>query len=102
MVQHLNLANREGAELLSMEHGSLEDKKSGGSNYSGDTLKVSKQRSKNGKEPYRLSTQNFTRFECEGDGIGNDRSMELRPVETLVNKHNSSQAGESQTSRVAE
>lgn len=77
---------------------SLDDKKSGGSNYSGDTLKVSKQRSKNsGKDPYRLSTQNFTRFECEGDDIGNDRSLELRPVETFVNKHKYSQAEESQS-----
>lgn len=74
---------------------SLEDKKSAGSNYSGDTLKVSKQRSKDGgKDPYRLSTQNFTRFECDGDDVGDDRFMELRPVETFVTKHNPGQAGE--------
>lgn len=76
---------------------SLEDKKSAGSNYSGDTLKVSKQRSKNGgKDPYRLSTQNFTRFECDGDDMGDDRFVELRPVETFVTKHNSEQAIEPQ------
>lgn len=70
---------------------SLEDKKSAGSNYSGDTLKVSKQRSKDGsKDPYRLSTQNFTRFECDGDDVGDDRFMELRPVETSVTKYNPS------------
>lgn len=73
---------------------SLEDKKSAGSNYSGDTLKVSKQRSKDGgKDPYRLSTQNFSRFECDGDDIGDDHFMELRPVETFVTKHNPGQAG---------
>ena len=73
---------------------SLEDKKSAGSNYSGDTLKVSKQRSKGGgKDAYRLSTQNFTRFECDGDDVGDDRFMELRPVETFVTKHNPSTHG---------
>lgn len=76
---------------------SLEDKKSAGSNYSGDTLKVSKQRTKDGgKDPYRLSTQNFTRFECDGEDVSDDRFMELRPVQTFVTKHNPSQAGESQ------
>jgi hypothetical protein len=76
---------------------SLEDKKSAGSYYSGDSLKVSKQRSKeSGKDPYRLSTQNFTRFECEGDDVGGDRSLELRPVVTFVTKHNPDQAGGSQ------
>lgn len=64
------------------------------SNYSGDTLKVSKQRTKEGrKDPYRLSTQQFSRFEVEGD-VGDDRFMELRPVETLVNKHTQSAHGE--------
>jgi hypothetical protein len=73
---------------------SLEDSKNAGSNYSGDTLKVSKQRSKEGsKDPYRLSTQNFTRFECDGDDVGDDRFMELRPVETFVTKHNPSAHG---------
>jgi len=73
---------------------SLGDKKSAGSNYSGNTLKVSKQRSKEGgKDPYRLSTQNFTRFECDGDDMGDDRFTELRPVETFVTKHNPSAHG---------
>lgn len=77
---------------------SLEDKKSAGSSYSGATFKVSKQRSKDGsKDPYRLSTQNFTRFECDGDEVGEERSMELQPAETFVTKHTSGQAGESQS-----
>lgn len=75
---------------------SLEDKKSAGSSYSGATFKVSKQRSKDaGRDPYRLSTQNFTRFECDGDNVGEDLSMELQPAETFVTKHNPDQAGES-------
>ncbi|KAF3032239.1 hypothetical protein E8E12_000770 [Didymella heteroderae] len=78
---------------------SLEGSKNA-SNYSGDTLRVSKQRSKDGaKDPYRLSTQQFSRFEIEGDEVGDDRFMELRPVETFVAKHTQSahvQAGDSQ------
>ncbi|KAF3003439.1 hypothetical protein E8E13_002027 [Curvularia kusanoi] len=63
---------------------SLEDSKNA-SNYSGDTLKVSKQRSKDGgKDPYRLSTQHFSRFEVEGDEIGDDQFMEMRPVNKSV------------------
>lgn len=51
------------------------------SNYSGDTLKVSTQRSKEKrKDPWRLSTQQFSRFEVEGDELGDDRFMELRSV----------------------
>jgi hypothetical protein len=72
---------------------SLEDSKIA-SNYSGDTLKVSKQRSKEGaKDPYRLSTQQFSRFEVEGDDLGDDQFMELRPVER---KSPFGQAGSSQ------
>jgi hypothetical protein len=60
------------------------------SNYSGDT-KVSKQRSKEGfKDPYRLSTQQFSRFEVEGDEVDDDRFVELRPMETFVTKHTQS------------
>ena len=76
---------------------SLDDKKSAGTNYSGDTLKVSKQRTKDGaKDPYRLSTQSFTTFECDGDDVENDRFIELQPVETFVSERNCGQAGESQ------
>jgi hypothetical protein len=65
---------------------SLEDSNNA-SNYSGDT-KVSKQRSKEGfKDPYRLSTQQFSRFEVEGDEVDDDRFVELRPMETSVTKH---------------
>jgi hypothetical protein len=78
---------------------SLGDSKNA-SNYSGDTLKVSKQRSKEGsKDPYRLSTQQFSRFEVEGNDLGDDRFMELRPVKTFVTKHTQSahgQTGDSQ------
>lgn len=71
---------------------SLEDSKNA-SNYSGDTLKtVSKQRSKGGpKDPYRLSTQQFSRFEVEDGELGDDHFMELR----TVTKHTQSTAGPS-------
>jgi hypothetical protein len=78
---------------------SLEDSKIA-SNYSGDTLKVSKQRSKEGsKDPYRLSTQQFSRFEVEGDDLGDDQFMEMRPVGSFATKHTApplGQAGRSQ------
>lgn len=78
---------------------SLEDSKNA-SNYSGSTLKVSKQRSKESrKDAYRLSTQHFSRFEIEGDEVGDDQFMELRPAKTFVNKNAQSaqgQAGDSE------
>ena len=76
---------------------SLEDSKNS-SNYSGETLKVSKQRSKQSKDPFRLSTQQFSRFEVEDNDIGDDCFMELQPVETYVNKdtHANGQAGDSE------
>jgi hypothetical protein len=76
---------------------SLEDSNNA-SNYSGDTLKVSKQRSKEGsKDPYRLSTQQFSGFEMEGDEVDDDRFMELRPLETAVTKNTRSQLAHDQT-----
>lgn len=78
---------------------SLEDSKNA-SNYSGETLRVSKQRSKKGsKDPYRLSTQQFSRFEVEGNHLGDDQFMELRPVETLVAKHTQSAHGQAEGSQ---
>lgn len=69
---------------------SLDDTKNA-SNYSGDTLPVSKQKSKKGyKDRFRLSTQQFSRFEVDGDDIGDDRFMELRPV---AKKHTQSATG---------
>ena len=57
------------------------------SNYSGDTLKVSKQRSKQGKDRFRLSTQQFSRFDIEDNDLGDDCFMELQPVDTCVTKN---------------
>jgi hypothetical protein len=69
---------------------SLEDSKNA-SNYSGETLKVSRQKSKEGsKDRFRLSTQQFSRFEVDGNDMGDDRFMELRPV---ANKHTQSAVG---------
>jgi hypothetical protein len=65
---------------------SLEESKNS-SNYSGDTLKVSKQRSKQGKDRFRLSTQQFSRFDIEDNDLGDDCFMELQPVETCVTKN---------------
>jgi hypothetical protein len=68
-------------------------------NYSGDTLKVSKQRSKEGsKDPYRLSTLQFSRMsrmDNVDDEMGDDQFMEMRPAETFVTKDQES--GHSQT-----
>lgn len=51
------------------------------SNYLGDTLRVStKQGKERRKDPWRLSTQQFSRFEVESDELGDDRFMELQPV----------------------
>lgn len=62
---------------------SLENSKNA-SNYSGDTLKVSTQRSKERrKDPWRLSTQQFSRFEVEDGELGDDQFMELRPVKQI-------------------
>lgn len=73
---------------------SLEDSKNP-SNYSGDTLRVSKQRSKEGpKDPYRLSTQQFSRFEVEGNVLGDDQFMELRPVQTFTTEDMQSAHGQ--------
>jgi hypothetical protein len=76
---------------------SLEDSKNA-SNYSGETLKVSKQRSKGGfKDAFRLSTQQFSRFEVEGHELGDDQFMELQTFATK--KHTKSahgQTGDSQ------
>jgi hypothetical protein len=80
-------------------YGSLEGSKNS-SNYSGQTLKVSKQRSKEGsKDPYRLSTQHFSRFEAEDNYLGDDQFMEMRPVETFVTKHTQSAHGQTEDSK---
>ena len=79
---------------------SLEDSNNA-SNYSGDTLKVSKQRSKKGsKDAFRLSTQQFSRFEVEDNVLADDQFMELRPVETSVTKHKQSTHGREENSQV--
>ena len=62
------------------------EKSKNSSNYSGDTLKVSKQRSKQGKDRFRLSTQQFSRFDIDDNDLGDDCFMELQPVETCVTK----------------
>lgn len=62
------------------------EKSKNSSNYSGDTLKVSKQRSKLGKDRFRLSTQQFSRFDIDDNDLGDDCFMELQPVETCVTK----------------
>lgn len=73
---------------------SLEDSNNA-SNYSGDTLKVSKQRSKkSSKDPFRLSTQQFSRFEVEDNVLPDDQFMELRPVDASVTKHKQSADGQ--------
>lgn len=60
----------------------------GASNYSDDTLKVSKQMSKEeSRYPYRLSTQQFSRFEIEESGMGDDQFVELQPMKSIVMKH---------------
>ncbi|KAF2994663.1 hypothetical protein E8E13_000955 [Curvularia kusanoi] len=68
-------------QASSHKSGSYESgKKKNASNYSGDTLKASTQRSKERrKDGWRLSTQYFSRFEVD-DELGDDRFMELRPV----------------------
>jgi hypothetical protein len=80
-------------------YNSLEDSKNG-SKYSGETLKVSKKRSKEAKkDPYRLSTQQFSRFEVEGNELGDDQFMELQSVGNSATKHKQSphvEAGASQ------
>jgi hypothetical protein len=93
LTQASSSSKNSGSSDKKKPYESLEDSKNA-SNYSGDTLKVSKQRSKEGsKFPYRLSTQQFSRFEAETD-LGDDQFMELRPVKTFVTKHTQSAHGE--------
>ncbi|KAL5113499.1 hypothetical protein ACEQ8H_008635, partial [Pleosporales sp. CAS-2024a] len=70
------------------------------SHYSGETLQVSKQRSRKGsKDPYRRSTPHFSSFETEdGGALGDDQFMEMRPVKRTQLE----EGGQAEASRVSE